>query len=404
LEHVIPFSIQQRLSENPEKCCGSIVSNAAKRCSKNAKGSPRTTLAALSSLAKAANKGKYAEVLSVTESVIKSAMCAHHIKSSTSTDRFGRLESAVEYLTNETGSSSSINIDEIHSWIEAISAITIQATESPIHVKAEATVKTEVASHVHDRTTGTTSKPQHKATFLPPLATLYPFQPFQSKRLQKMTVTDALKKLASRPLGEADLKPGFIYIFWYKPRFGHVKIGRSGNPERRIQEWNKQCKREHEFHKLSNALVEVPHVNRIENLMHVEMKELRRQMRCEGCGTNHREWFQVTEDHAVNVFEKWKDWILESPYKRDKNTGDWTLGSSSAKTLDEICEPVKLEKPERKQAPRKPRQKAQRKSVGSRPQLKRQLHLDDFLEVKPGEPLVKPQNEAPKAVPLSTKD
>ena len=179
------------------------------------------------------------------------------------------------------------------------------------------------------------------------------FAPHLPKRTKYLPTSVALQQVIENDLTKADLNSGFIYIFWLKGMsWGHLKIGRSKDPRQRIQQWNSQCKHEHVF---IDDMVEVPHVNRVERLMHMELKEIRKSMKCEGCGRVHSEWFEISEDDAKRVFLKWKDWIIQQPYEMD-SAGKWRLKPSFKATMADVCQPLLLHSiPNKPIGPRKPK-------------------------------------------------
>ncbi|KAJ6164547.1 hypothetical protein N7470_003219 [Penicillium chermesinum] len=131
---------------------------------------------------------------------------------------------------------------------------------------------------------------------------------------QPRSVSDAINKardmnaLTSNPTSTA---PGSICL----------KIGRTNNVHRRLNEWTRQCSHDLTLIRYypytpsspssspargsygrstsaDDALVpgrKVPHVHRVERLIHLELADLRvRDLgRCDDCGKEHREWFEV---------------------------------------------------------------------------------------------------------------
>jgi hypothetical protein len=111
-----------------------------------------------------------------------------------------------------------------------------------------------------------------------------------------------------------------------------LKIGRASNVQRRLNEWSRQC-----GHNLSliryypynpssphvsppsrhgiTTPTKVPHVHRIERLIHIELadKRARESGRCESCGSVHREWFEVEASRegvkgVDEVVRRWVGW------------------------------------------------------------------------------------------------
>ena len=76
-----------------------------------------------------------------------------------------------------------------------------------------------------------------------------------------------------------------MYIFSQRGNFGHLKIGRSGNVFRRLNQWNKQCKKTMEIYFPESVrnkdesmpdVQQVPHISRVEALVHLELNHHRR--------------------------------------------------------------------------------------------------------------------------------
>jgi Meiotically up-regulated gene 113 len=112
-----------------------------------------------------------------------------------------------------------------------------------------------------------------------------------------------------------------------------LKIGRASNVQRRLNEWSRQCGhnlsliRYYPYNPSSSPGVgsnshpggatpaKVPHVHRIERLIHIELadKRAKESGRCASCGSLHREWFEVeaSRDGVRSVDEvvrRWADW------------------------------------------------------------------------------------------------
>lgn len=66
----------------------------------------------------------------------------------------------------------------------------------------------------------------------------------------------------------------------------------------------------------------IPYVKRVERLVHTELMSYRRECttcihRVE-CATLHAEWFEVDEDFALAVMQRWARWMFEAdPYDID---------------------------------------------------------------------------------------
>ncbi len=107
-----------------------------------------------------------------------------------------------------------------------------------------------------------------------------------------------------------------------------LKIGRAENVHRRLRQWSKQCLynitliRYYPYNSSRTPQSDdpaiprkVPHVHRVERLIHVELAEKRVTERgpCENCGREHREWFEIEASRdglrAVDeIIRRWVAW------------------------------------------------------------------------------------------------
>ncbi|MCJ1439776.1 MAG: hypothetical protein MMC23_000257 [Stictis urceolatum] len=122
-----------------------------------------------------------------------------------------------------------------------------------------------------------------------------------------------------------------------------LKIGRAQNVSRRMTQWSQQCGhpidllRYYPYHSPSNPPYplpasqrsrrssgqqvvglmaaggprQVPLVPRVERLIHVELAEKKVKRSCEGCGREHREWFEIeaTREGVRGVDEVVRRWV-----------------------------------------------------------------------------------------------
>lgn len=112
-----------------------------------------------------------------------------------------------------------------------------------------------------------------------------------------------------------------------------LKIGRANNVHRRLNEWTRQCShhltliRHYPYSPSplpsrastpgddgsSIEARQVPHVNRVERLIHIELsdKRVKDQGQCKECGKEHREWFEfdTTKDELRLVDECVRRWV-----------------------------------------------------------------------------------------------
>ncbi|KAH9872984.1 hypothetical protein J1614_005380 [Plenodomus biglobosus] len=118
-----------------------------------------------------------------------------------------------------------------------------------------------------------------------------------------------------------------------------LKIGRANNVHRRMNEWTRQCgyslslvryypyvpstpsptpspqtsPAQSRRHSSAGGVRKVPHAMRVERLIHLELGEQRVVKRCEACGKEHREWFEVEASKegvkkVDEVVKRWVDW------------------------------------------------------------------------------------------------
>jgi hypothetical protein len=137
-----------------------------------------------------------------------------------------------------------------------------------------------------------------------------------------------------------------------------LKIGRANNVHRRMNEWTRQCgyslslvrfypyvsstptpspqaspsnsrrqsaQSTDASRRASDAglVRKVPTVMRVERLIHLELAEQRVMKKCEACGKQHQEWFEVaaTRDGVKKVDEvikRWVDWAERAHEERSK--------------------------------------------------------------------------------------
>ncbi len=163
------------------------------------------------------------------------------------------------------------------------------------------------------------------------------FQPYQPKEFLRSSPFTALSSVITKPLTSTDEKDGYIYIFLEVGTIGPIKVGWTKDLDERLKNWNRACQRQFEYHPgtKNGELPWIPHVSRVERLIHTELKDYRKKRRCGACNCNHIEWFDVDAKHVVKVFEKWRNWILQNPYEEDEPVGPW-----SPKVVAEVCKPI----------------------------------------------------------------
>jgi predicted Fe-S protein YdhL (DUF1289 family) len=170
--------------------------------------------------------------------------------------------------------------------------------------------------------------------------------PYHAKSSNECEVSRALSAKVRKSLTDEDRKDGFIYMFWDQKTFGMIKIGRTIDLEQRLKQWNDKCRTTHHYHRTSQdgESLKIPHVQRIEKLMHIELGNYRKKRICNGCGRTHIEWFDISAEKAKEVYQKWEDWIMQKPYAQDV-AGNWVVRPEMLESLSQVCKPVVFSQP-----------------------------------------------------------
>ncbi|KAH7109287.1 meiotically up-regulated gene 113-domain-containing protein [Dendryphion nanum] len=348
LEEIISHQVYQRLKDDPEKCVASLIRKSTQRCSKPVKRSMiekdivmlEDKLAIVETLSKTCKSSQLEDIIGQLPGVANITMCSSHHNTALDPTRLKALQDCLDLTQDPLPTDESIQtLRALHDWINAIA----QQETGPSEVKPEP-IESESKAEVFTSSASSNAFVFKAKNLITRPGPLPQFQPYQSNVLVKQSVQEALKSFLTKNPTDTDATAGYIYIYWIPGAFNKIKIGRSNNPQRRIKEWNRSCKVEHELHISSydGKLAKVPHVKRIERLLHLELKNLRYSMsECDGCKKNHNEWFDLSERVAVRVFGKWREWIESKPYEKNAN-GVWELTEAAREKLDEICEPVSL--------------------------------------------------------------
>ena len=358
LEHILPLKIHSRLSTSMQVCVGSGVKNPSKRCSYQHHGSMSDANICFQKIATCREKKDYQTILACIEGLVRETMCGRHqnIALRQPENPKARMVQLRKLLTDTTPLPEE-DRSKIDEWLNVISDPKA-ATEHVLWLSAP-----PMADKNASASTSATHRPSMKVTPALPKVQIpgsSKFTPFQERKTVLLTVSEALQDQIKKPLGAGDYKEGFIYIFWDKEHFGRLKIGHTNDLKRRLKDWDRQCNREHSYHPNGGTTrVTMPHVLRVERLIHAELKNFREKRMCEGCGKTHIEWFQIEETHAVKVARKWQEWIMRKPYVFDEGAQEWVLRREMAGELDHICEPL----PREEATPTQPRKRDKAKSI-----------------------------------------
>jgi hypothetical protein len=146
--------------------------------------------------------------------------------------------------------------------------------------------------------------------------------------------------------GDKEDKQGFVYIYKVEGSNGHVKIGKSRQKQgKRLMQWNGLCKLKPERICDPNHR-RLQYYGMVEELAQMELSNERKTYQCDVCRKmdgkspkEHKEWFKVTEKHALEVVERWRGWLVQhQPYGLDGTLLDiweWKHNKlSKANTVD----------------------------------------------------------------------
>ena len=338
LEQLVPHDLHARLASAPGYCPASLVTSPSTRCSSMAKprGSVIDAISAVKNVSKCNRQEDYCGMLRNIEVIVQSVMCIRHqhaaLRQLKAGSRLSQLRSKLEGTTRMT----TLDQSTLRQWVNTISDI-----DAPNdHAARAAIIATKPKPPTQPKRE---LKPMSKLPTVETNARFSPssgFRTYEPKKTRGLSVFSALHEKAASPLGTKDLTPGYVYLFWDKAFFGMVKIGHTKDLAKRLKSWNAKCKHQHDYHSSVESQVVMPHVHRVEQLIHTELKGCRLRRQCEGCGKLHKEWFEASQAHVVKVMKKWREWILQEPYVQDEESGEWILKPEMFASLEQMCEPL----------------------------------------------------------------
>ena len=196
------------------------------------------------------------------------------------------------------------------------------------------------------------SRPRTRATkYETTIKRCIPWQPIATAHL---SVKDCLLKCIHKPFTTQEESRGYLYLYATNGDFGAEKIGVTKNPDiqKRMDGWRRKCRRNvNLLYPKDNEKVAIPHVYRLEKLIHAELKDYRvLELGCL-CAkrkqqhlapeqtlrrSGHREWFRAPHPHIMAVVERWTKWMMQEPW--EKKGGVWSL-RDGFENLDAICTP-----------------------------------------------------------------
>ncbi|KAF2279942.1 DUF1766-domain-containing protein [Westerdykella ornata] len=347
LGFIIPFDVHKRYSEARTTCVATTVKKPYKRCEKRRAPKEDVLQNAFLSLRNCFTyyqERRYDEFWNILENFVTTALCHSHRKTAMKERKMEAVEAYIKRLSNDKKHATLPDVtpcfttSEFEAWIEAIS----DSIGADPETGATSTIKSNV--NLKDADHKTTLSPTFDRP--PPLRTdSYPLEIiglWQPKKTIGMPVNEAIFEVIWRTWRPKKQENGFIYVLAHHSRPGYRKIGYSKDSGTRRGRWDADCDRHH-------AEVSLPengyvlHAERVEKLIHAELKDVRVKVKCDRCNREHTEWFKVTEEHLRKVFEKWKEWIQQHPYTQGVGK-IWMLKADMIAHLEKDCEPVKLEK------------------------------------------------------------
>ncbi|KZL79392.1 hypothetical protein CI238_01287 [Colletotrichum incanum] len=116
---------------------------------------------------------------------------------------------------------------------------------------------------------------------------------------------------------EKEMEAGCIYLYKIKLRGSEVRLLKIGRTQKHTKKRLKQIRAacgHLEIVEHDKAVAEdIPFHGFAEKLIHTELNNYQHQWLC-ACGTRHNEYFRVSEDTAVEVFERWRDFCKKEPW------------------------------------------------------------------------------------------
>ncbi|KAF2096456.1 DUF1766-domain-containing protein [Rhizodiscina lignyota] len=375
---ILPPEFNKRLYERSNKCCASKVDKIRRRCKRPVCSDTEICDSQLESLSSSEPLLDIPRTLSTVRSLVHATFCnGRKGHKRIAEELLNKLEVELERLRNAwpkdpnelelMNGKLDRNLETFSLWIKTLSGTYVHTKVGVTESIQEATVRDEdsgteskasISSAVrfaqsisvsadsgHPAASRNASGDQRSEPKLTASVKSYiqKFERYSTKETRQYAPSELVLRRILAPLSKTELKSGTIYMYWFPPNFGLVKIGVTRRKaEKRISEWEKVCE-----HRIEDCMKETPfehvqHARRVEKLIHAELQEFRRQATCRGCGRNHREWFDTHK--AEGVIRKWLAWITTAPYEEvvgPEGEKHWRLRASlSVKALEHIV-PVK---------------------------------------------------------------
>ena len=147
------------------------------------------------------------------------------------------------------------------------------------------------------------------------------FEPYDESELTSTNIKSKVFALLQKDLGTGkDSGRGYVYALSMKQYPGYIKIGRTGISVDGRQKAIERCVGDelHVFNQKDHY--PVPNYERVENLIHEELRKERRKFACPcrkkttESDSMHNEWFAISEAKAAEVVDRWRKWMYSNPY------------------------------------------------------------------------------------------
>ena len=441
LSRILPFNTVKRLIDDPGRCAASITRERSRRCLNTTKWSQGLNAKVLDCISELRHPVARSDALKHIELLVSGVLCTKGQHRKIASTALAKLRTSFEEHSWSPEKSkyraefSSADTAAFPAWVRALTDanLDVDAANAPSafsQVDSKLVTKIQIMSDRHmaeartsgifsgDRSSLTYTSRQLRSMMVTNSVTstgIQQFIPYRTKRTSK-PVSDLLRETLEKSLTSRAKTDGLIYMYWYPGNFGYIKIGYTGRKtiSKRLAEWKRQCKHEAQPHWTSEmqSAGRVPHVYRVEALVHAELNDYRFQEKCKGCGKNHIEWFRVTVEMARRVIEKWSNWMIRKQPYGVGGVGSPLKQSIGDSDVLELCQPLALEtdaskksaqggqnnKP--KQAPTQKRQSVRKqKETQSLEAVRKQQAAQQESAVQEQEDALKPEAVAKEGAP-----
>jgi hypothetical protein len=139
-------------------------------------------------------------------------------------------------------------------------------------------------------------------------------------------------------------KRAYVYFCWHESCSKILRVGYSTKDKHgKLWMLRRHCKERFYFDSqlYEGRQMEVPFAGQVRELIKTELRNYCVRMECNGCNVAYHEWFYVSKEHGMKVFQKWKDWISLEPYLQTYD-GTWKLKPSFLAQAKEMSQPLAM--------------------------------------------------------------